>query len=114
MSSIHSIQSRYASTLRRHGVREEQIARIGGMPAAPAAWRCVVTHLSHPHPHPHMIPGEDACGFCSTEVCRTSLGFAGARDPCRWVSGDAALDRYRHVAVSPSGTACCTAANGRR
>ena len=59
-----------------------------------------MTHSSHPHPHPHMIPGEDACGFCSMEVCRTSLGFAGARDPCRWVSGDAALDRYRHVAVS--------------
>ena len=43
---------------------------------------------------------DDAVGFCAMEVCRTSLGFAGARDPERRISSAAALDRYQAVAVN--------------
>jgi len=41
----------------------------------------------------------DAVGFCLMEVCRTALGFAGARDPSRRIASSAALEAYQEVAV---------------
>lgn len=43
--------------------------------------------------------GEDAVGFAMMEVCRTSLGFAGARDPARRIRDAAALDAYQETAT---------------
>lgn len=44
--------------------------------------------------------GEDAVGYCMLEVCRTALGFAGARDPRhRLGEGTAALAEYQRHAV---------------
>jgi 5-methylthioribose kinase len=43
--------------------------------------------------------GEDAVGFCCMEVLRTSLGFAGARDPARRIPDEEAVARYQSVAV---------------
>ena len=42
---------------------------------------------------------EDSAGYAMMEVLRTSLGFAGARDPSRRISDAAELERYQDVAV---------------
>lgn len=42
---------------------------------------------------------EDSVGFAMMEVCRTSLGFAGARDPSRRIASSAALATYQDVAT---------------
>lgn len=42
---------------------------------------------------------EDSAGYAMMEVMRTSLGFAGARDPSRRISDAAELERYQDVAV---------------
>lgn len=44
--------------------------------------------------------GEDACGYAMMEVLRTSLGFAGARDPQRRIPNADALKRYQALAVA--------------
>lgn len=43
--------------------------------------------------------GEDAVGYAMCEVVRTSLGFAGARDPGRRLHSPEAVLRYQDVAV---------------
>ena len=42
---------------------------------------------------------EDTVGFCAIEVLRTSLGFAGARDPAKRIASSDALERYQLGAV---------------
>ena len=42
---------------------------------------------------------EDTVGFCLIEVLRTSLGFAGARDPAKRIASPDALERYQLGAV---------------
>jgi 5-methylthioribose kinase len=43
--------------------------------------------------------GEDAVGYAMCEVVRTSLGFAGARDPGRRLHTAKAVSRYQDAAV---------------
>ncbi|EOD20932.1 hypothetical protein EMIHUDRAFT_232668 [Emiliania huxleyi CCMP1516] len=43
--------------------------------------------------------GEDAVGFAMLEAIRTSLGFAGARDPGRRLTDPKALERYQESVV---------------
>ena len=69
--ALEALWNTYASVLASEGVRREQIARVA----------------------------EDAVGFCMMEVCRTALGFAGARDPARRISDPAKLAAYQEVAV---------------
>lgn len=42
---------------------------------------------------------EDAVGFCMCEVVRTSLGFAGARNPALRLGSADEVDRYEELAV---------------
>ena len=69
--ALEVLWSSYVRVLSGEGVGAEQIGRIGA----------------------------DAVGFCMLEVCRTALGFAGARDPAHRIKSSAALERYQEVAV---------------
>ena len=43
---------------------------------------------------------DDGVGFAMMEVVRTSLGFAGARDPARRISDPRALAQYQKISIS--------------
>jgi len=69
--ALHIIWSRYEEVAREEGISQDQIERIG----------------------------QDSVGFAMMEVLRTSLGFAGARDPSRRIKDEKALERYQATAL---------------
>ena len=71
-AAIRALWTTYEATLKKEGVGAAAARRIG----------------------------EDAVGFAMMEVLRTSLGFAGARDPSRRIGDAALLERYQGAAVA--------------
>jgi len=71
LEALRLIWDRYENVLLEEGVDAAQVARIG----------------------------EDAVGFAMMEVVRTSLGFAGARDPHRRIKDETTLNRFQSLAV---------------
>ncbi|KAL1493518.1 hypothetical protein AB1Y20_017221 [Prymnesium parvum] len=81
--------------LRARGGGAALLAAIDGL------WRAYASRLSAEgmsDAHLRRVE-EDTVGFCTIEVLRTSLGFAGARDPHRRVAEPDGLERYQLAAL---------------
>ena len=71
LEAMEAVWRKYAAVMEAEGVPKKQLARVS----------------------------DDTVGFAMMEVLRTSLGFAGARDPGRRIRDAAALQRYQEATI---------------